>query len=347
MFRQALHCRQPAEISKPPLGALMLACWPDQAISWAESGSQFNQLRGRRVTATFFLADPTPIPPSPKTIPELLELGKALQSARQAQGLTLPQLASRLNMGLEQLEALESGQRERLPEPVFVVAQARRVSGALKLDLNTLIEALGRNPQFAAARNGSPSALRGSSASAAVAPQTAANGVPTGAPWAARLQALLGVAAIGTAAIGLVAVGLGAGLRGGWRLLELKSLLPAPPSPKASKQAKPAPAAELEQPVKLSPAPGAGQLPAPGRGDATDKLVLVASGVSWLEVKSVGGQSLFRGNFSGERSFPLGQGLRVLSGRPDLVTVRLGKAKPQQLGPIEQVIWRSFRVPAP
>jgi hypothetical protein len=76
-------------------------------------------------------------------------------------------------------------------------------------------------------------------------------------------------------------------------------------------------------------------------------LVLVASGVSWLEVQTVGGRSLFRGNFSGERSFPLGQGLRVLSGRPDLVTVRLGRAKPQRLGSIEQVIWRSFRVPAP
>ena len=294
------------------------------------------------MTANFFLADPIPLTPATTTIPELLELGKALQSARQAQGLTLPQLASRLNMGLEQLEALESGERQRLPEPVFVVAQARRVSGALKVDLNPLIEALGRNPQFAAARNGSPSARQGNPASAALAPQTAANGVPTGAPWAARLQALLGVAAIG-----LVAVGLGAGLRGGWRLPDLKSLLPAPPSPKASKQAKPAPAAELEQPAKLPPAPGAGQLPAPGRGDATDKLVLVASGVSWLEVQTVGGRSLFRGNFSGERSFPLGQGLRVLSGRPDLVTVRLGRAKPQRLGSIEQVIWRSFRVPAP
>jgi hypothetical protein len=277
------------------------------------------------VTANFFLADPIPLTPATTTIPELLELGKALQSARQAQGLTLPQLASRLNMGLEQLEALESGERQRLPEPVFVVAQARRVSGALKVDLNPLIEALGRNPQFAAARNGSPSALRGSSASAALAPQTAANGVPTGAPWVAQLQALLGVAAIGVAAIGLVAVGLGAGLRGGWRLPDLKSLLPAPPSPKASNYAK----------------------PAPGQGDATNRLVLVASGVSWLEVQTVGGRSLFRGNFSGERSFPLGQGLRVLSGRPDLVTVRLGRAKPQRLGSIEQVIWRSFRVPAP
>jgi len=290
------------------------------------------------VTATFFLADPTPLTPSTATIPELLELGTALQSARQAQGLTLPELAAKLNMGLEQLEALESGERERLPEPVFVVAQARRVSGALKVDLNPLIEALGRNPQFAAARNGSPSALRGSSASAAhgapVAPQSVVTGAPMSPPWGARLQALLGVAAIGIAAIGL-----GAGLRGGWRLPDFTSLLPAPPSPKASNQAKPAPAAKLQSPVKLPPAPG--------QEDATKKLVLVASGVSWLEVKTVGGQSLFRGNFSGERSFPLGQGLRVLSGRPDLVSVRLGNAKPQRLGPIEQVIWRSFRVPAP
>ena len=282
------------------------------------------------------MADPAPLPPYTTSIPELLELGTALQSARKAQGLTLPQLASRLNMGLEQLEALESGARERLPEPVFVVAQARRVSGALKVDVNPLIEALSRNPQFVAARNGLPSARQGSAASEALAPQSGA----TGPPWAASL--LLGIAALG-----LAALGLGAGLRGGWRLPDLKSLLPAPPSPKASKQVKPAPAAELEQPVKLQLAPGAGKPPAPGQGDATHQLVVVSSGVSWLEVQTVGGQSLFRGNFSGERSFPVGQGLRVLAGRPDLVTVRLGKGQPQQFGSIDQVIWRSFRVPAP
>ena len=38
MFRQALHCRQPAWISENSLGALISTYWPQEAIGWAESG---------------------------------------------------------------------------------------------------------------------------------------------------------------------------------------------------------------------------------------------------------------------------------------------------------------------
>ena len=289
-----------------------------------------NQLHGRRVTATF-LADPTP--PSPINIPELLELGKTLQSAREALGLSIAELASRLNMGREQLEALESGERQRLPEPVFVIAQARRVSGALKVDVNQLIESLRRNPQFVAAApptnasnatsatsGGLPTARLGSSGSKQLTPQNPSPGQRhQQRSWAGPLLV----------AVGLAAVGLVVGVRSGWRAPQLKSPLPALPRAQAPLAA------------------GPGQSLRASQGDATDKLVFVSSGISWLEVKSVGGQSLFRGNFSGERSFPVGQGLRVLAGRPDLVTVRLGKGQPQQFGSIDQVTWRSFRVPAP
>ena len=289
-----------------------------------------NQLHGRRVTATF-LADPTPS--SLTAIPELLELGKTLQGAREALGLSIAELASRLNMGREQLEALESGERQRLPEPVFVIAQARRVSGALKVDVNQLIESLRRNPQFVAAApptnasnatsatsGGLPTARLGSSGSKQLTPQNPSPGQRhQQRSWAGPLLV----------AVGLAAVGLVVGVRSGWRAPQLKSPLPALPRAQAPLAARP------------------GQSLRASQGDATDKLVFVSSGISWLEVKSVGGQSLFRGNFSGERSFPVGQGLRVLAGRPDLVTVRLGKGQPQQFGSIDQVTWRSFRVPAP
>lgn len=295
------------------------------------------------------MADPTP--PSPINIPELLELGKTLQSAREALGLSIAELASRLNMGREQLEALESGERQRLPEPVFVIAQARRVSGALKVDVNQLIESLRHNPQFVAAAptyasnatssasnvtsatsGGLPTARLGSSGSKQLAPQNPSPGQRhQQRSWAGPLLV----------AVGLAAVGLVVGVRSGWRAPQLKSPLPALPRPQAPH------AATLAEAEKLQTAAGPGQSLRASQGDATDKLVFVSSGISWLEVQSVGGQSLFRGNFSGERSFPVGQGLRVLAGRPDLVTVRLGKGQPQQFGSIDQVTWRSFRVPAP
>lgn len=72
----------------------------------------------------------------------LSALGQRLRQAREARGLSAEDLADRLRLGVEQLEALESADRERLPEPVFVIAQARRVATALQLDISAELEAL-------------------------------------------------------------------------------------------------------------------------------------------------------------------------------------------------------------
>ena len=76
-------------------------------------------------------------------------------------------------------------------------------------------------------------------------------------------------------------------------------------------------------------------------------LVLRSQEPSWLEVKAEAGKVLFRGTFSGERRFPLGDGLQVLAGRPDLVQAQLGTAASRVLGPIDQVRWQRFSAPAP
>jgi transcriptional regulator with XRE-family HTH domain len=69
-------------------------------------------------------------------------LGAAITQARLEAGLGLADLASRLNMGVEQLEALESGDLARLPEPVFVIAQARRIAQNLGVTIDGEIQAL-------------------------------------------------------------------------------------------------------------------------------------------------------------------------------------------------------------
>ncbi|MEY4759050.1 MAG: hypothetical protein RLZZ268_548, partial [Cyanobacteriota bacterium] len=85
-------------------------------------------------------------------------------------------------------------------------------------------------------------------------------------------------------------------------------------------------------------------LPTTGKND---QLLLRSRGPSWLEVKTETGTTLFRGTFEGERSFPLGGGVVVLAGRPDLVQAQLGSGAAQQLGTIDQVRWRRFKAPAP
>jgi hypothetical protein len=71
-------------------------------------------------------------------------------------------------------------------------------------------------------------------------------------------------------------------------------------------------------------------------------LVLRSQEPSWLEVRDSQDATLFEGTLEGEKSFPLGKGLRVMAGRPDLVRAEVAGQEPRVLGPINQVIWRSF-----
>jgi hypothetical protein len=74
-----------------------------------------------------------------------------------------------------------------------------------------------------------------------------------------------------------------------------------------------------------------------------DVLLLRASQPSWLEVQGQNQRVLFKGTFQGERRFPIGQGLRVLAGRPDLVSARVGDAAPKPLGRIDQIRWQTIQ----
>jgi len=80
---------------------------------------------------------------STATVTGLAAAGLALRQAREAQGLSLHDLAGNLRMGEEQLAALEAGDRANLPEAVFVKAMVRRVAGKLGVEANALILGLG------------------------------------------------------------------------------------------------------------------------------------------------------------------------------------------------------------
>ena len=77
-----------------------------------------------------------------KSLATLQEIGALLRQGREAQGLSRDQLAESLKMGSEQLQALERGDLDKLPEPVFIKAMTRRVASKLNLDCDTLIQRL-------------------------------------------------------------------------------------------------------------------------------------------------------------------------------------------------------------
>ena len=73
----------------------------------------------------------------------LVQAGRQLAEARSAAGLSQEQLASQMHMGVEQLAALERGDQNELPEPVFIKAMVRRLSSHLGLDADALVQTLG------------------------------------------------------------------------------------------------------------------------------------------------------------------------------------------------------------
>ena len=274
--------------------------------------------------SSFGLASLNAQPVSADLIPELQRLGQRLEQARESQGLSREQQAERLRMGTEQLRALEQGDRAELPEAVFVVAQARRVAASLGVNIDAEISALRGNAAFQASPSRPPQALPPSAPAAAGSPISVPPAPPAAAPTARGRGPLLLAAAAALA------------LAGGGLLLRFGNTLTSPPLQPTAPLLQPSPTAEGNAASTGNPSTGGGS-----------ELVLRALQPSWLEVRSAQGDVLFRGTLQGERRFPLNRELRVLAGRPDLVTASAPGQRGQVLGPIEAVRWRSFRPSVP
>ena len=73
----------------------------------------------------------------------LVQVGQRIRTQRKARGLSADQLAATMHMGVEQLTALELGDEDRLPEPVFIKAMVRRLASHLRMNADELVEMLG------------------------------------------------------------------------------------------------------------------------------------------------------------------------------------------------------------
>jgi cytoskeleton protein RodZ len=266
----------------------------------------------------------TPSSSDPKQATVLENLGSALRDARQSRGLERAALASKLHMGEEQLTAIEEADLARLPEPVFIIAQSRRIAAALGLDIDPFLAPL----KQASTGQSLTAGTAGRSSSGSVAWSLPGPGRRTGAaglghsPDGLHAGRLLGGAAL---VAGLVGAVLWA-----WPQLQRQLTGPLNNRPPAS------PTAAATGPSRATVGSK------PGAVAPAGVLVLRTSQPSWLEVHDSSHKVLFKGTVQGERSFPVGQGLKVLAGRPDLVLVSLGGSSPRPLGRIDQIRWQSF-----
>ena len=86
----------------------------------------------------------------------------------------------------------------------------------------------------------------------------------------------------------------------------------------------------------------AGRASAGGESQPGLTLQIRSSSETWLDVRNLRGASLYAGMFSGERRFPIGQGVRLNAGKPELVTIRVGDGPERGLGHPGWWVWHSF-----
>ena len=70
----------------------------------------------------------------------LKRIGNFIKEARLSRTQSIEELASNLKIGAHQLEAIEEGNEEQLPEKVFVKAMIRRISQKLKIDTEFIMD---------------------------------------------------------------------------------------------------------------------------------------------------------------------------------------------------------------
>ena len=254
----------------------------------------------------------------------LLFVGQQLSERRLAQGLSQEKLADRMHLGIEQLAALESGDRDKLPEPVFIKAMVRRLSNHLELDADALVASLG------SLSDGAVSNERVSQQKGPTSPPLQPPSRPEkGAIW-------LWLVLIGATALGALA----------WvQRAALLELIQQPQSNSASATAKTtttsnesitttpetAPDTALEVALVL---PSTSEVELANSGPITIK----SKEPSWIALRREGTIE-FEGILKGERIITNPDEIEIYAGRPDLLTVSISDGEPKVLGTISDIKW--------
>ena len=82
-----------------------------------------------------------------KENPSLIRIGNFIKEARLSRNQTIEELAANLKIGAHQLQAIEDGNKDELPEEVFVKAMVRRISDKLKLDTEFIMGEFNSNTE--------------------------------------------------------------------------------------------------------------------------------------------------------------------------------------------------------
>ena len=265
----------------------------------------------------------------------LATIGQKLKSAREAQGLTLVQVYERTKIPLNHLQAVEQGNSDELPEPVFIFGFIKRYAECVGLDGQVIADEYRRHIEEVTGtgrknHNAAPTPYYASNEY--IAKSKVGISTPTYKLWLFNAIIILGV-------VGTITWFINAqqnnitnqtdpslnGLRNATR-----GLAPVAPPPKEALPATTQPAA----------------------ADTTQHLTLSATRHVWVEVKRISnGDSIFTGYLEqgDRRDFDDAQGLIVRAGDGGSLSVeRQGKTEPFGLnGKVSERQFGSAQAAAP
>jgi cytoskeleton protein RodZ len=238
----------------------------------------------------------------------LVQVGQRIRTQRQARGLSADQLAATMHMGVEQLTALELGDEDRLPEPVFIKAMVRRLASHLRMNADELVEMLGptvSNPRPIKALT-----------TAAPWPKPAAN------PPQPRRTVLLLVPV-------LLLLGGGAGYTL-WQVKLSDSDQPSPPTEAPNSKA-------VVQDTAASQ-------PADQQPSASNEAIILeisSAEPSWIALRRSGNLE-FQGTLDEPIKIEDPENVEIYAGRPDLVIINVSDQEPRRLSTINDVRWQEL-----
>ena len=236
----------------------------------------------------------------------LVEAGQRLSEARAAAGLTQDQLASQMHMGVEQLAALERGNQDELPEPVFIKAMVRRLSSHLGMDADAMVQGLGTL--------------------SVSKPKRAAPRITTlgSTPQKRRTASPIPLVALA----GLVGLGFVVWSNASALTRFTQGLKPANQTLEPSKT-------DLEV-AKVADERDALIVPAPPTTDL--ELTISSREPSWIALRREGVVE-FEGLLNGERRIENAELVEIYAGRPDLVQLSSPDAEIRTLGTLDDIRW--------
>jgi cytoskeletal protein RodZ len=281
----------------------------------------------------------------PEQIEHLRQLGNYLRDQRLAKSVSLETIAHKTYIPLRLLQAIEQGQVERLPEPVYVRGFIRRYADAIGLDGKTLAENLTVEP--------SPILVS--------VPDTSASTSPTAAPapvvpvihqpvdeyrrsrgsvsnlpklshllWGAL--GLIGLGLLGSAAAGMFNQHK-TNLAGMFNQPKTSEQVPKPTESVASKPTTPASLTPNQSPTSAT-----AKAPSTQNSDTPVQVSFTLTEDAWMEI-DVDGEQKYAGTMTKgtQQSYSAKRELVVTTGNAGAVQLSYNQADPRPMGDLGEI----------